>query len=114
MSLIREWGAVALQADVSIVRDVVTLRFRARMFTVTRNAVHKHLRGGKRQPIGSDDSHVRDRLEQVAVPDEQEEWENEYQKRLFAWACDEVRSEFKEHTWQAFWQTAVNDHGSSV
>lgn len=91
--------------------DAARGSFRAWLFTETRNAVHKLLRGGKRQPIGSGDSHVRDRLEQVATPDEQEEWEIEYQKQLFAWACDEVRSEFKENTWQSFWQTAINDRG---
>ena len=43
----------------------------------------------------------------VVEPIEQEEWDLEYQKRLFAWACDEIRGEFQENTWQAFWQTSV-------
>jgi len=45
-------------------------------------------------------------LEQHAAPDE-DVWEREYQQRLFAWAAEQIRGEFQETTWRAFWQTAV-------
>ena len=86
--------------------------FRGWLHTVTRNAVYRFLRDGQRQPRGSGDTQQQIFLEQIPVPNEQEEWEYEFQKRLFAWACDEVRGEFQENTWQAFWQTAVD--GRSV
>ena len=82
--------------------------FRGWLHTVTRNAVYKFLRGGQRQPIGSGDTQQQVRLEQIEAPNEQEDWDYEYEKRLFAWACNEVRGEFQENTWQAFWQTAVD------
>jgi RNA polymerase sigma-70 factor (ECF subfamily) len=47
-------------------------------------------------------------LEQQAAPaDDQTVWEAEWQDRLFAWACAQVRPEVTDPTWQAFWRTAV-------
>lgn len=37
------------------------------------------------------------------------EWETEWEQRLFAWACTEVRREVEDITWQAFWKTAIDD-----
>ena len=35
-------------------------------------------------------------------------WQQEYERRLFRWAADQVRGRFHESTWQAFWLTAVD------
>jgi len=35
-------------------------------------------------------------------------WEEEYFRRVFEWAAEQVRGEFRERTWQAFWRTAVD------
>ena len=92
--------------------DAARGSFRGWLHTVTRNAVYKFLRGERRQPSGSGDTQQQICLEQIPAPDEQDEWDYEYQKRLFVWACDEVRGEFQVNTWKAFWQTAVD--GKSV
>src|SRR5262249_47714612 len=42
-----------------------------------------------------------------SLPDQEQEWDREYDQRLFAWAAEQVRSGFQEATWQAFWHTAV-------
>src|SRR5262249_29725942 len=34
-------------------------------------------------------------------------WEKEYEQQLFHWAVTQVREDFQDSTWQAFWQTAV-------
>src|SRR5207302_635145 len=34
-------------------------------------------------------------------------WDQEYQRRLFDWAAEQVRQNCREQTWQAFWRTAV-------
>jgi RNA polymerase sigma-70 factor (ECF subfamily) len=34
-------------------------------------------------------------------------YDAEYRRQLFLWAAGEVRGEFTDSTWQAFWQTAV-------
>ena len=31
----------------------------------------------------------------------------EYRRRLFHWAAEQVRGEFRDSTWKAFWLTAV-------
>jgi RNA polymerase sigma factor (sigma-70 family) len=36
-------------------------------------------------------------------------FEAEYERRVFQWAAEDVRNEFAPKTWQAFWQTAVED-----
>ena len=35
------------------------------------------------------------------------EWNHEYRLRMFHWAAETVRGEFRAPTWEAFWQTAV-------
>jgi RNA polymerase sigma-70 factor (ECF subfamily) len=35
-------------------------------------------------------------------------FEQEYERRLFAWAAEQVRGRFRPVTWQAFWRTAVD------
>lgn len=34
-------------------------------------------------------------------------FDDEYRTEVFRWAAEQVRSEFRETTWQAFWQTCV-------
>jgi RNA polymerase sigma-70 factor (ECF subfamily) len=34
-------------------------------------------------------------------------WDKEYEQQLFNWAAAQVREDFQDSTWQAFWQTAV-------
>ena len=37
------------------------------------------------------------------------QFEMAYRRRLFHWAAEQVRGEFTAKTWQAFWQTAVEN-----
>ena len=75
---------------------------------VTRNKLLNMLNGRKRQARGSGDSGAQARLEEQPAPDEDSnEWDEEYQKRLFAVAAEQAKGEFKDGTWQAFWLTAV-------
>ena len=47
-------------------------------------------------------------MEQYPVPEGADaEWEAEWQRRLFAWACEQARRQVSDTTWQAFWRTAV-------
>jgi RNA polymerase sigma factor (sigma-70 family) len=46
-------------------------------------------------------------LEQSPAPERAEqEWEADWQRRVFAWACEQVRRDVSDATWQAFWRTA--------
>ena len=86
--------------------------FRSWLYTVTRNKLYSFLDGQRRHPRGSGDSGAQQLLEEQAGPDDSAAaWDQEYQRRLFGWAADHVRTEFQESTWQAFWQTAVEGRG---
>src|SRR5437879_10263798 len=86
--------------------------FRSWLYTVTRNKLYSFLDGQRRQPRGSGDSGAQQLLEEQVGPDDSAAaWDQEYQRRLFAWAADQVRAEFQESTWHAFWQDAVEGRG---
>ena len=61
------------------------------------------------RPQASGDSDIRELLEQVPAPDSAETalFDAEFRRRLFHWAAEQVRGEFRDSTWQAFWLTAV-------
>jgi RNA polymerase sigma factor (sigma-70 family) len=88
--------------------------FRGWLYTVTRNKIFNFLDGRRRQARGSGDSGAQERLEEE--PDRGQDpaalWDREYERRLFGLAAEQVRGEFQEATWQAFWQTAVEGRGA--
>lgn len=81
--------------------------FRGWLFTVARNALCNFLIVQKRQIQGSGDSDVKEMLENQPASEDEAAWDLDYEKRLFTWAAERVRHEFKDSTWQAFWRTAV-------
>jgi RNA polymerase sigma-70 factor (ECF subfamily) len=82
--------------------------FRGWLFTVARNKLRNFLASPRRREQGAGDTQAQVRLANVAADDgEQEEWDREYQQRVFAWAADRVRKTVQDTTWQAFWRTAV-------
>jgi RNA polymerase sigma-70 factor (ECF subfamily) len=83
--------------------------FRSWLYTVTRNKLYNFLDGRKRHVAGTGDSGAQAALAEVVQTDDAAElWEQEYQRRTFTWAAEQVRGEFEERTWQAFWLTAVD------
>jgi RNA polymerase sigma-70 factor (ECF subfamily) len=63
----------------------------------------------KRQMRGSGDTAVQAVLEaQPAPPEPDPDWDRDYERRVFAWAAEQIRDEFRESTWRAFWLTAVD------
>jgi RNA polymerase sigma-70 factor (ECF subfamily) len=88
--------------------------FRNWLYTVTRNKLYNFLDGQRRHARGSGDSATQERLEGQAVrPDDAASlWDQEYERRVFGWAAEQVRGEFQENTWQAFWLTAVEGLGA--
>jgi RNA polymerase sigma factor (sigma-70 family) len=82
--------------------------FRGWFLTLARNGLHDYIARRKQQCRGSGNSATLALLEELPCPeDEKAVWEREYEQRVFAWAVERVRPGFKETTWQAFWQTAV-------
>jgi RNA polymerase sigma-70 factor (ECF subfamily) len=83
--------------------------FRNWLFTVVRRKLANWRRAQKNRPDGSDGGATQ-ALQQHAEPEGgQAEWEAQWEERLFAWACEQVRRDVTEATWKAFWRTAVDD-----
>ena len=83
--------------------------FRGWLFKVTRNKVFNFLEARQRQPRGTGDSGAHQRLEeQPGREPEEDDWDREYDRKVFAWAAERVKSEFQDSTWKAFWLTAVD------
>jgi RNA polymerase sigma-70 factor (ECF subfamily) len=82
--------------------------FRAWLYTITRNKLYTFLAKQKRSFRASGDSDEHDLLNTAPAADENALWDQEYERRVFAWAAEQIRSEFQPHTWQAFWRTAVD------
>ncbi len=84
--------------------------FRGWLFTLTRNRLLNFVASRRRHPSGSGDTDVKEMLEQ-RPRDEPDEaiWNQHYQWRHFLWAAEQIRGSFQPQTWQAFWQTAVEN-----
>ena len=90
--------------------------FRGWLFRIARNRAVNALVALGRHPRGSGDSAVARLLE--AQPDpgteaEAAEVEAEARRRLFAWAAERVRGEFRPATWSGFWATGVEGRPAS-
>lgn len=84
-------------------------KFRGWLLTVAHSKLCNQLTQRKRQPQGSGDSALCETLQNAPASSEEEaSWDEEYERRLFEWAAERIRTSFQETTWQAFWQTAVD------
>ena len=83
--------------------------FRGWLFTVVRNRLRNFLAGRQRREQGTGGAVHQQVLEALPARPEDAEtlWDQEYQRRLFDWAAEQVRQDCREQTWQAFWRTAV-------
>ena len=88
-------------------------RFRSWLYRVAENQVRQFLRHGRRRPAGDGRTTLMHAAEvQQAVQDEaaaEARWQDDYQRRLFAWAVEKVQPEFAPRIWSAFWRTAVEN-----
>jgi RNA polymerase sigma-70 factor (ECF subfamily) len=83
--------------------------FRGWLFTIVRNEL-KDWRAKQRSAlVGSGDASMTEKFDALTVSEEDDSrlWEREHQRRRFEWAAERVRSEVRDATWKAFWQTTV-------
>ncbi len=82
--------------------------FRAWISRIARNLIIDFLRRQSRLPQTGDRSGIRQLLEQIPGDASESDYVDlEVEKQIFAWAARQVRDQFSAKTWQAFWQTAV-------
>jgi RNA polymerase sigma-70 factor (ECF subfamily) len=87
--------------------------FRGWLFTIVHRRLADLLARQGRQVQASGGSDARNLLEGLPA-EEEDHWNREYERRLFACAAGKARPEFALSTWRAFWQTAVRPGPSSA
>lgn len=87
--------------------------FRGWLFRIARNRLINFLISRERHPRGSGDTDVQGLLDAVPAPEEVAQLEAEARRQLLYWAAEQVRDDFSELMWQAFWQTGVEGRGAA-
>jgi RNA polymerase sigma-70 factor (ECF subfamily) len=82
--------------------------FRGWLFRITLNKLRDLIARRKTHAVASGDTRAHELLAQApaAEPDE-ETWNQHHAWRLFLWAAEKARVDFRAKTWQAFWRTSV-------
>src|SRR5437588_850353 len=89
--------------------DPARRSFRNWLFTIVRRKLSNWRVARANRQRASGDSAIQQLLEQQpAPPAEDATWEAEFEDRLFAWACTQVRKDVTDSTWQALWRTAMD------
>ncbi len=92
----------------SLIYDPRRGSFRSWLFTVVRNRLTDHWRSAQRREQASGDSSQWQReSERLVSESDSAEWDAAYERQLLDYAAQQVRADFSETTWSAFWQTAV-------
>jgi RNA polymerase sigma-70 factor (ECF subfamily) len=83
--------------------------FRNWLYGITRHRIAKFRERRRSQPVGDGgtDAVLRLAEEPAPAPDEAAAWQDEFQRRLFRLAADQVRDSCAPATWEAFRLTAV-------
>lgn len=87
--------------------------FRGWLLQITRNKLNDWHARRNRQVQGSGDTVVLQQVHQVPVSDE-DSWNALHAWRVFHWAAERVRPDFRAATWQAFWRTSLDHESPAV
>jgi RNA polymerase sigma factor (sigma-70 family) len=79
--------------------------FRNWLFTVVRSKLNNFFAAQARQPRPAGETTLQHFSDNE--PALEETWDREYQANLVRWAAEQIRTEFKDATWNAFWRTAI-------
>jgi RNA polymerase sigma-70 factor (ECF subfamily) len=83
--------------------------FRNWLFTVVRRKLASWRRTRSARPDVNNQADPLPLLKQRPAPEPAADWDAEWEQRVFAWACNQVRHEVGDTSWQAFWRTAIED-----
>jgi len=83
--------------------------FRSWLFTIVRNRASDHWRRERRHPRATGDTAAHQSLADLAAEDDalEKQWNRDYLEGLFHSAANQVKGDFQESTWEAFWRTTV-------
>jgi RNA polymerase sigma factor (sigma-70 family) len=82
--------------------------FRGWLFTVVRNQLRRFHHSARRPDLACGGTSFQALLSEQPAPEEETAvWVEEYERRLFTCAAAQIRDDFRDSTWQAFWLTGV-------
>ena len=83
--------------------------FRGWLFRVVQSRIQDFYRRQDKRARGTGDTNAHRLLQEQADPDPglSAVWDAAYERQIFQYAAQQVRGDFKESTWEAFWATAV-------
>lgn len=81
--------------------------FRGWISRITRNLVIDFLRSKQRRQLTSDETGIRQMIESLPTEEDSRWFDLEHRRQVFSWAAAKIKDEFQETTWNAFWQTSV-------
>lgn len=80
-------------------------QFRGWLYRITKNLSIDFLRKANRRPMTGRDSELFKSIEDKHGRDN--EFDRQLERQIFRLVANRIQGQFKPHTWQAFWQTAV-------
>ncbi|MHC4177446.1 MAG: RNA polymerase sigma factor [Planctomycetota bacterium] len=85
--------------------------FRAWLFKIARNLMINLLARQRRHPQGTGSTDVKHLLEEQAAPAGEDSalFDRQFKREAFRWAAEQIRGQFRETTWKAFWLTSVEN-----
>jgi RNA polymerase sigma factor (sigma-70 family) len=83
--------------------------FRSWLHKVIRSKLATFFEKRERLPQGSGETAMEMSFNEEPAPEDEEGWDKEFKEYLFHWAANKIQPEFHDSTWQAFWQTTVQN-----
>ena len=87
--------------------DGKSASFRRWLGCVARNVVIKFMVRERKHVTGEGGSDFLKALTETVDPSIDAELQRQYEQELILWAAERVRLEFRESSWQAFWETEI-------
>ena len=84
-------------------------KFRNWLLTVVQSKLHNFLAQQQRQPALAGETTLQHKIDSHSPHSDESAWEADYYRTIFDWAAKRIRGEFQESTWQAFWQTTIDE-----
>ena len=90
-------------------------KFRSWLYKIAKRTVSRSVKKQARQPKGTGDTAAIELLNEHSDgrDDLQDYWNREYRQHLIDWAAEQIRDQFQENTWRAFWMTSVEEKSNS-
>lgn len=86
-------------------------KFRSWLYRIVKRTISRIQKKQSRQPKGTGDTEAMEVLSNH--PDQhndlQQVWDREYHQQLIDWASTQIRDQFQDQTWRAFWLTSVEE-----